>query len=96
MLNKLKKQLLVARKNKDELRISVLSFLLSKIQNKQIDLRGKDEELTDLHIKEVIDQQIKLRNDSIEAYEKGSRMDLVEKEENEKKILKEILNENFS
>ena len=96
MLTELKKELLKARKNKDELKISVLSYLLSKIQNKQIDLRSDDEELTDLHIKEVIERQIKARNDSIEAYEKGGRMDLVEKEEEEKKILKEILNENFS
>lgn len=96
MLNELKKQLLIARKDKDELRVSVLSYLLSKIQNKQIDLRGSDEELTDLHIREVIERQIKSINDSIEAYEKGGRMDLVEKEESEKKILKEVLDENFS
>lgn len=96
MLTELKKELLKARKNKDELKISVLSYLLSKIQNKQIDLRGDDEELTDLHIKEVIERQIKAGDDSVEAYERGGRMDLVEKEEEEKKILKEILNENFS
>lgn len=96
MLNELKKELLKARKNKDDLRVSVLSYLLSKIQNKQIQLRGEDEELTDLHVKEVIERQIKARNDSIEAYEEGGRMDLVEKEEAEKEILKELLDENFS
>lgn len=96
MLSELKKELLMARKNKNELRVSVLSYLLSKIQNKQIELRSDNEELTDLHIEEIIERQIKARNDSIEAYEKGGRMDLVEKEENEKKILKDLLDENFS
>lgn len=95
MLNKLKMDLLKARKSQDTLKVSVLGFLLSAIQNKEIELRGNKEELTDEHIEKVIRKQIKNRNQSIEAYTKGNRQDLVEQETAEKGVLEEILSEYF-
>lgn len=95
MLQKLKIDLLKARKAHDTLRVSVLGFLLSAIQNKEIELRGNKEELTDEHIEKVLRKQIKNRNQSIEAYEKGGRQDLVDKETSEKEVLEEILGEYF-
>ncbi len=95
MLNKLKIDLLKARKAQDTLKVSVLGFLLSAIQNKEIELRSSKEELTDEHIEKVLRKQIKNRNQSIEAYEKGGRQDLVDQESAEKKILEGILSEYF-
>ncbi len=95
MLNKLKLDLLKARKAKDELFVSVLSFLLSKIQNKEIELRGQGIELKDKHIEKVFIKQIKQRKDSIEAYKKGDRQDLVEKEEGELNVLESLHKQYF-
>ena len=95
MLNKLKIVLLKARKEKDTLRVSVLGYLLSDIQNKEIALRGKGEELTDEHVEEVLNRQVKQRKESIEQYKEGKRQDLVDQETSELKILEEISSEYF-
>lgn len=95
MFNKLRILLLKARKEQDTLRVSVLGFLISAVQNKEISLRGKGEALTDEHVAEVLKKQIKQHNESIEQYKMGNRQDLVDKEASELKILEEIQNENF-
>jgi len=95
MLNKLKLDLLKARKEKDTEKVSVLGFLLSAIQNKEIDLRGQGEELNDEHVEKVLKKQIKNRKQSIEAYEKGNRQDLVDKESAELAMLEGFLDEYF-
>lgn len=93
MLSKLKIALLKARKEQDTLRVSVLSYLLSAIQNKEIALRGKSEEFNEEHIKDVIRNQIKQRKESIEQYESGGRQDLVAQERSELSVLQEIASE---
>ena len=93
MLNKLKIDLLKARKEQNALKVSVLSYLLSAIQNKEIALRGKGEELTDEHIAETINAQIKQRKESVEQYQAGGRQDLADQEQSELKVLEEIAGE---
>ncbi len=95
MFNKLKVALLKARKEQDTLGVSVLSYLISAIQNKEIALRGKGEKLTDEHVKEVLNRQIKQRKESIEQYQTGGRQDLVDQETNELKVLEELSREYF-
>ena len=95
ILDSLKKDYLMARKNKDELKTAVLSFLLSAMHNKEIELRPTGEAFGDEHVEKVLKKQIKNRNDSIEAYGKAGRTELVEKETAEKKVLEEILNAYF-
>jgi uncharacterized protein YqeY len=95
MFNKLKVALLKARKEQDTLGVSVLSYLISAIQNKEIALRGRGEELTDEHVKEVLNRQIKQRKESIEQYQTGGRQDLVDQETNELKVLEELSREYF-
>ena len=93
MLSKLKIALLKARKEQDTLRVSVLGYLLAEIQNKEIAMRGKSEEFTDDHIKEIVGKQIKQRKESIEQYESAGRDDLVEQEQSELKVLEELSDE---
>ncbi len=93
MLNKLKIALLKARKEKDTLRMSVLSFLLSAIHNKEIALRGKSEIFDDSHVVGVLNEQVKQRKESIEQYKTGGRQDLVDKETAELGVLEEISRE---
>jgi hypothetical protein len=95
MLNKLKIVLLKARKEKDTLRVSVLGYLLAEIQNKEIALRGKGEKLTDEHVKEALNKQIKQRKESIEQYKEAKRDDLAEKESSELEVLEELAREYF-
>jgi len=94
-LNQLKMDMLKARKEKDELRMAVLSFLISAINNKEIEMRGSGEELGDEHVAQVLKKQIKNRGQSMEAYEKAGRAELVEREGAEKEVLEEIQNAYF-
>ncbi|HEX68441.1 MAG TPA: GatB/YqeY domain-containing protein [bacterium] len=72
-------------KNKEDLKVSVLRFLLSAIKNKEKEL--KKETLEDGEVMEIIRKQVKQREEAIELYKKGGRKELVEKETREKEIL---------
>jgi uncharacterized protein YqeY len=87
---KIRNDLEKALKEKDLVRISALRFLLSQIQNKEIEL-NKRNRLSDEEIVAVIRKQAKERQESIEAYRQGNRDDLVKKEEVELKILNTYL-----
>lgn len=80
----LKTDLIIAMKAKDPERVSTLRFLLSAINNKQIELQR---DLTDEDVVGVIGHQIKERKESIEAFTAGNRQDLVDKEKHEMEIL---------
>ena len=80
-------------KAKDGNRVSVLRFLLSSIQNREIE---KKEPLDDEEVLAEITSSAKRRRESIEAFKEGDRMDLVEKEEAELAILQEYLPEQLS
>lgn len=76
-----------ALKSGDTLRRSVLAMLKAAILNEAIALRKKDKKLSEEEFAQVIRREIKKRNKAIEQMQ--SRPDLVEKEEQEIKILKE-------
>ena len=85
-----------ALENKESEKISVLRLLKAALKNREILLRGKDKELDDNEITQVISREIKKRRESIAAFKKGNRLDLAEKEEKEIAILKEYLPEQLS
>lgn len=95
ILDNLKSDMLLARKDRNELRLSVLNFLISAIKYKEVELRGEGKELDDESVEKVLRKQIKQRNQSIEAYTSGNRPELAEKETTEKAVLEEILNAYF-
>ena len=80
-------------KAKDEVKVSTIRFLMSAIHNIEIE-KGKD--LVDEDIVSIIQKQVKQRKESIEGFEKGNRLDLVEKEKREMGILQEYLPEQIS
>ena len=81
-----------AMREKDAEVLSTLRLLLSAIKMKEIALRkGEEASLNDEQVIEVIRSEIKKRNDSVSAYEQGSRQDLANKEKNEIKILEKYL-----
>jgi len=77
-----------AIKGRDKEKLSVLRVLKTAIKNKQVELR---QELNEDQIRGVISSEIKKRKEAIEAFNQGSRPDLVEKEEVELKILSDYL-----
>ena len=82
-----------ALKNKDDLLISVLRLLRSNIHNQEISKKGK---LSEEDTLKVIQKELKKRKDSIEAFKKGERIDLAEKEKQELDILSKYLPKQLS
>ncbi|MDD5561563.1 MAG: GatB/YqeY domain-containing protein [Candidatus Omnitrophica bacterium] len=78
-----------AMKSRDTLKSSVLSFLRADMLN-QATAKKKDK-LDDPEIVTVIKKQIKQRQDSIEQFTKGNRLEMAEKEKKESDILKAYL-----
>ena len=85
------KQSMFAR---DVVRTSTLRMLKSAVEYFKIE--KKQESLTDADVTAVIKKQIKQRQDSIEGFEKGGRVDLADKEKAELAILKAYLPEELS
>jgi len=86
--DKLTDEMKDAMRSQDKVRLSTIRMLLSAVKNKEIDLREK---LTDEEVIETITSQVKQRRDSIEQFTNAGRLDLVEKEEAELKILQGFL-----
>jgi len=95
LFKRIQDDLKTALKNKDKLTVSTLRFLISAIHNKEIELlkRGR---LSDDEVILVIRQQVKQHQESIEAFQKGKRDDLAQKEAKELKILSKYLPQDFS
>ena len=82
-----------AMRSKDSARLGAIRLLLSAIKQKEVDERI---ELTNDNIVSIIDKMLKQRRDSIEAFKKANRNDLVEKEEFEVKVLQEYMPKQLS
>jgi len=85
---KINTDLKAAMRARDELRMLVLRSLLSSMNYAEI---AKQKKLDDGGVIEVIGKEIKQRKESIEAYEKGNRSDLADKEKAEMAVLQEYM-----
>lgn len=81
-------------RQRDNLRCTTLRLLISSIHNIEIDQQHKT--LDDTGIGSVVAKEIKKRRESIEAFEKGNRPDLVAKEKAELDILSKYLPQQMS
>ena len=77
-----------AMKSNDKLRLSTIRMIRSTAKNKEIELRKK---LDDEEIQKVIQGMVRKGEESVEQFQSGGRMDLVEKEKKEIEILKSFL-----
>lgn len=93
---KLESDLKEAMKAGQAVRVSVLRFLLAAVKNREIELKPTGKELVDEDVSAVISKQVKQRRESIEAFEKGGRPDLSEKEKSELDLLKSYLPEQMT
>ena len=71
-------------RTRDALRTSTIRLTRAAMKNAEIDRRRP---LTDAEAIEVIQREVKRRREAIEAFERGSRADLVAKEQLEMAIL---------
>lgn len=76
-------------KAKDALKSSVLSFLRAEMIN--LANAKKKNKLDDPEVVTVIKKQIKQRQDSIEQFTKGGRLEMAQKEQKEMEVLKSYL-----
>lgn len=80
-------------KTRDQKRLDALRYLLSQIKNREIDVKH---ELTDDETMKLLTTEAKRRRESIDAYQKGGRQDLVEKEQFELSVIEEFLPKQLS
>jgi hypothetical protein len=93
LAQKIRADLEQSMRKEDKRRCLVLRSVLASIRNAEI---AQQKDLDDSGILVVIDKEAKMRRESIEAFEKGNRPDLVANEKAELAILLEYLPEQMS
>jgi|TARA_B110000967_G_C18683728_1_gene459430 uncharacterized protein YqeY len=73
-----------AMRSKDSARLGAIRLLQSALKQKEVDERIN---LNDSDVLTIIEKMLKQRRDSIDAFKKADRQDLVEKEEFEVSVL---------
>lgn len=77
-------ELTAAMKSRDKVTLGTLRMLTAAIVNREKDVLH---ELSDDEVREVAAREVKRRTESIEAFTKGNRPDLVQKETAERALL---------
>ena len=88
LLAKLQADSLGARKAQDKLRSLVLSTLLSEVKNRELEVARA---LTDADVVEVVRKALKRRREAVEAFTKGARPELADREGEEARMLEAYL-----
>ena len=79
-----------AMRSKDSARLGAIRLLQSALKQKEVDERIN---LNDSDVLTIIEKMLKQRRDSIDAFKKADRQDLVEKEEFEVSVLMQYMPE---
>ena len=93
LVEQLKQDMITAMKEKDKERLTVIRMVKAALDKERIDSK---KEINDDLLIDVVNKQIKMRNDSITEFKKANRMDLVEKNMFELDVLKKYLPEQLS
>lgn len=88
LLENIRKDMLDASKQGDDITVDILKLVIADIRNEQIAL---DKELTDEDVLKVLRKQEKKIKDSIEQYTKMGRDDLVSRESAQLKVIEKYL-----
>ena len=91
--NKLKDELILSMKEKNQLRVSTLRMINASIKDLEISQRinKQTEDASDTDIISILVKMVKQRKESAETYKQGNRDDLYKKELEEIKIIEEFL-----
>ena len=93
MVEKLEKDMIAAMKEQNKDRLTVIRMVKAALKQEQIDHK---KEINDELLTDVVNKQIKMRKDSLVEFEKGQRQDLIDKTQEEIKVLMEYLPEQLS
>ena len=93
LLDEIRNKLKEAMKNSEKSTVLAIRNVLERIKKIEVD---SNKELNENEIISIINKYAKQLKDSIEQFEKGGRMDLVEKESEELKIIEQFLPEQLS
>ena len=97
LLDTIKKDLKIAMKAKESLKISTLRMITSSIKNIEINNRtsskdeSSNESLSDNEIIQLLTKMIKQRKESAEIYKESDRSDLEKKENDEIEIIEQYM-----
>jgi uncharacterized protein YqeY len=93
LAEELKRDMEQALRSGDKERLSVLRLIISAISYAEID---KQKKLEDSDVIDVLSREAKKHKESIEAFEKGNRQDLVNKEKAELVIITKYMPQQMS
>ena len=93
IIDKIKDSLKVAMKDSKKEKVLAIRNILEKIKQIEVD---NQKELNENEIIKIISKYAKQLRDSITQFKAGNRLDLVEKEEQELKIVEEFLPQQLS
>ena len=97
LYEKIQSDIKESMKAKDSLRTNTLRSVVAAVKNFLVSSEdARKEELTDDTVMSFVAKEVKRREESIEAYSKAGREDLVEQETREMEILKTYLPEEMS
>lgn len=98
LLDQIRADINESLKKSDKTRVETLRFLLSAVGNEAIAKyqAAGEKKLTDADVLEVVKRQVKTHRESIEAFQKGGRPELVAKEQAELAILESFLPKQLS
>ncbi len=88
-----------AMRSKEADRLSTLRLINAAIKDKDIALRGTDDEdagVSNGDVLAIMGRMVKQRHESARAYEEGGRLELAEKERSEIKVIEEFLPKQLS
>ncbi|MDD5342440.1 MAG: GatB/YqeY domain-containing protein [Patescibacteria group bacterium] len=87
--SEIEKKLKTAQKQKQEIVISTLRLVLAALKNYEIDHRS--ETIDDDTMVKILRRELNKRQESIEAFRRGGRNELADKEQQEVEIIKSFL-----
>lgn len=88
LVKELDKDIIEAMKNKDAIKLATLRGVKANMKLQNIDHK---KEINDELLIDVVSKEIKTRNESIKEFEKGSRLDLIDKTKEEINVLSKYL-----
>lgn len=86
--DEIQKAIVAAQKEKKELDLKALRFVMSQIKYDEI---NKQRELTDEEVISVLQKEVKKRKEANEMFRKAKRQDLVADEENQLAVIQKYL-----
>src|SRR3954470_13544749 len=88
LLEQIQKDMVTAMKAKDEARLSTVRMIKTALKKHEVDSMKPLDEATELQVMQTL---VKQRKEAADAFRKGNRLDLAEREEAELKLIEAYL-----